>query len=98
MRSAALLVALYAVIAGVAGLISPETVMSVRRAYLATPDGLMGAGAVYFCIGVVLIVSAKASRSPKILMALGAVMAGRGLAAPFIGVDRALAILDFEAN
>ena len=39
MRIAALLVALFTVVVGVVGLISPASVTAVRRQYFATPTG-----------------------------------------------------------
>jgi hypothetical protein len=48
-------------------------------------------------MGLVLILSAPASRAPKTLRAIGAVMCVQGLAATLFGPDRARAILEWEA-
>ena len=48
-------------------------------------------------MGLVVILSAPASRAPKTLRALGAVMCMQGLAATLFGPDRARAILEWEA-
>jgi hypothetical protein len=53
---------------------------------------------VYAAIGLVLILFAPASRSPRTLRVLGAVTLVRGIAAPIAGVGRALAVLAFEAK
>ena len=74
MRFAAFLVALFALIVGIVGLVSPDSVMTVRRLYFSTPVGLYAAGAVRVAMGLVVILSAPASRAPKTLRALGAVM------------------------
>ena len=97
MRFAAFLVALFALIVGIVGLVSPDSVMTVRRLYFSTPVGLYAAGAVRVAMGLVVILSAPASRAPKTLRALGAVMCMQGLAATLFGPDRARAILEWEA-
>jgi len=96
MRFAAFLVALFALIVGIVGLVSPDSVMTVRRLYFSTPVGLYAAGAVRVAMGLVVILSAPASRAPKTLRALGAVMCMQGLAATLLGPDRARAILEWE--
>jgi hypothetical protein len=80
-RSAALLVALFTIVVGIGGLISPESGTEIRRLYFATPVRLYTAGAVRVAMGLVVILSAAASRAPKTLRALGAVMCMQGLAA-----------------
>ena len=97
MRIAALLVALVVVVVGIVGIVSPESVTTVRRQYFATPVGRYVAGAVRVAMGLVLILVASVSRAPKILRALGAVMCAQGLAATLLGLDRAQAILEWEA-
>ena len=96
MRYAALLVAVVTIAVGTLGLISPDSVTTVRRLYFATPVGLYAAAAVRVAMGLVLILCASASRAPKTLRALGAVMCLQGLAATILGPDRARAILEFE--
>jgi len=96
LRFAAFLVALFAIVVGIVGLVSPESVMTVRRLYFSTPVGLYAAGAVRMAMGLVVILSAPASRAPKTLRALGAVMCMQGLAATLLGPDRARAILEWE--
>ena len=96
MRSGALLVALFGGVVGIVGLVSPDSVTTVRRLYFATPVGLYAAAAVRVAMGLVVILSAPASRAPKILRALGAVVCMQGLAATLFGPDRARAILEWE--
>jgi len=97
MRIAALLVALSVVVVGIVGIVSPDSVTTVRRQYFATPVGLYLAGVVRVAMGLVLIRAASVSRAPKILRTLGAVMCAQGLAATLLGLDRAQAILEWEA-
>jgi len=92
-----LLVAVVTIIVGIVGLIDPDSVTTVRRLYFATPAALYAAGAVRVAMGLVLILYAPASRAPKTLRALGAVMCMQGLAATLFGPDRARAILEWEA-
>ena len=96
MRFAALLVAVFTIVVGIVGLISPDSVTTVRRLYFATPVGLYAAGAVRVAMGLVVILCAPASRAPKTLRALGAVMCMQGLSATFLGPDRARAVLEWE--
>ena len=96
MRIAALLVALFIVVVGMVGIVSPDSLTTVRRQYFATPVGLYTAGAVRIAMGLVLILVARVSRAPKILRTLGAVMCAQGLAATLLGLDRAQASLEWE--
>ncbi len=96
MRSAALLVAIFTIVVGIVGLISPDSGTAVRRLYFATPVGLYAAGAVRLAMGLVVILCAPASRAPKTLRALGAVMSMQALAATLLGPERARAVLEWE--
>jgi len=95
-RPAALLVAVFTIIVGIVGLIDPNSVTTVRRLYFATPVGLYVAGAVRVAMGLVVILYATASRAPKTLRVLGAVMCMQALAAALLGPDRARAVLEWE--
>jgi hypothetical protein len=97
LRIAALLVALFTIIVGIGGLISPESGTEIRRLYFATPPRLYTAAAVRVAMGLVVILSAAGSRTPKTLRALGAVMCMQGLAATLLGPDHARAIMEWEA-
>ena len=96
MRIAALLVALFIVVVGMVGIVSPDSLTTVRRQYFATPVGLYTAGVVRVVMGLVLILVARVSRAPKILRTLGALMCAQGLTATLLGLDRAQAILEWE--
>ncbi len=98
MRSAALLVALFTIVVGLVGIVSPDSVTTVRRQYFATPVRLYAAGAVRVAMGLVLILVAPTSRAPRTLRALGAVVCMQGLAAMLFGPERARAILDWETT
>ena len=96
MRSAALLVAVFTIMVGIVGLISPDSGTTARRLYFATPVGLYAAGVVRLAMGLVVILYAHASRAPKTLLALGVLMCMQALAATLLGPDRARAVLEWE--
>ena len=96
MRIAALFVALFTIVVGIGGLISPESGTEIRRLYFATPVRLYTAAALRMSMGLVVILAAPVSRAPKTLRALGAVMCMQGLAATLMGSDHARAILEWE--
>jgi len=86
MRIAALFVAVLTILIGIGGLISPESGTEIRRLYFATPVRLYAAAAVRVASGLVVILCATASRAPKTLRALGAVMCLQGLSAALMGL------------
>jgi len=63
MRIAALLVALFTIVVSMVGIVSPDSVMTLRRLYY-TPGGLYAAGAVRVAMGLVLILAARALAGP----------------------------------
>ena len=93
---AALLVALFTVVIGVVGLVSPDSVSAIRRQYFATPTRLYTAGAVRMAMGLVVILGATASRAPKALRMLGALMCMQGLSATILGPEHARTVLEWE--
>jgi hypothetical protein len=101
MRIVVLFVAVLVIAVGVVGMIAPNSLTEVRRAYVVTSWGLYGMGAVRVLIGLLLILSASISRTPKTLRALGVLVCLEGLiqgvGSPFIGIDRTRAILEWEA-
>lgn len=98
MRFATWLVAILTLVIGIVGLVSPDTVMMVRRQYLATPYGLYAAGTVRVAMGLALILFAPASRFPRTLRVFGALMCVQGFVPQFFGVERARARLEWEAT
>jgi hypothetical protein len=97
MKIAALLVALFTIVVGVGGLVSPDRGTEIRRLYFATPARLYTAGAVRVAMGLIVILAAANSRAPRALLALGTVMCLQGLAATVMGPDHARAILEWES-
>jgi hypothetical protein len=96
MRYLAWAVALFLAAAGVAGLVAPDWVMSLRS-IAATQGGLLGIAVLRSAIGIVLIMAAPRSRAPKALQAAGALLLLAGMATPLFGVARSKAVIDWEA-
>jgi len=97
MKAAVWLVAFICIVVGIAGLVSPDSLTTARRLYAGTPAGLYTASAVRVAMGLVVILGAGASRAPKTLRAVGALMCMQGIAATLFGPDRARAILEWES-
>jgi hypothetical protein len=92
-----LLVALFAIVVGVVGLVSPDSLITVGR-YVITPVGLYAIAVLRVGIGLLLILVAPISRAPKTLRVFGAVVVVAGLSTPLFGVDRIRAILEWQAR
>jgi hypothetical protein len=96
MRTTSLLVALFAMVVGVVGLVSPASLITIGR-YVITPVGVYVIAVLRVGIGLLLILVAPISRAPKTLRALGTVVVVAGLSTPLFGVERIRAILEWEA-
>jgi cell division protein FtsW (lipid II flippase) len=97
MRIVALLLALCIIVVSLVGIVATDSAMTLRRMYFATPSRFYAAGAVRIAMGLVLILAASISRWPRILRALGAVMCLQAIAANLFGIERARAIMEWEA-
>jgi uncharacterized membrane protein HdeD (DUF308 family) len=99
MRIVVLWIGLVIIVMGVVGVVAPDTVMAMRREYGAT--GIYIVGAIRLALGFLLILVAPASRMPKTMRVLGVLVCAQGLiqivGMPFLGLDRARAILEWEA-
>lgn len=95
-KLAALLVALFTIVVSTAGLVTPDRIMAFRRSYF-TPGGLYLVGAVRVGMGLAFILAAPGTRWPKTIRALGALMCMQAVSANLLGLERARAILEWEA-
>lgn len=77
--------------------VAPDRRLSVERAVM-TPAGLYAIAVVRIAIGVVFVLAAPASRAPRTLRVLGAIVTIAGLTTPWVGVTRARALLDWLAG
>ena len=98
LKPAVLCVALATIVIGVVGLISPDSLTTVRRVYFATPAGLYLVAAVRVAMGLVVILYASKSRAPKVLRVLGAIVCLQALSAIALGPGRARAVLEWETT
>jgi hypothetical protein len=97
MRVLGLLVAVFIMLVGVAGVFAPDSLMTFGR-YAVTPGGLYVTAALRVSIGLVLILVAPISRAPRTLRVFGVVAIVGGFATLLIGADRARAILDWQSS
>jgi len=96
MKRVAWFLVAFIVAAGVAGVVAPDTILSLRS-LAATQGALLVFAALRVTIGVVLVMVAPRSRAPRMLQAAGAVLLLAGLATPLFGVERTRAVLAWEA-
>jgi hypothetical protein len=96
-----LIFALAVLAIGVVGLISPETLMTLRQQYMVTLSAMSIVGALRIGLGLLLMLVARDSRLPRAIRALGVLVCAQGaiqlIAAPLVGVERAQTILEWEA-
>ena len=96
MKSLAWLIAAFVLVAGVADIAAPDSVIGLRS-LIATQAGLLVVSIIRIVIGVVLIMAAPTTRAPKMFQVAGAVLLLAGLVTPLFGVERTKAVLDWEA-
>lgn len=96
LKIAALLVGLISIVAGVVGLVSPDTLTNARCLYFAAPERFYAAGAIRMSMGLVTIFFAPRSRAPMILRGLGAVMCMQALSGTLLGPAHARDVLEWE--
>ena len=97
MKYLALVIGVFVMAVGTAGLFVPETLLSFAR-FATTSAGLYAIAAIRVAIGIVFMLVAPRSRAPKTLRMLGAFVLVAGLATPLIGVERVQAIIDWETT
>ena len=101
MRVVVLIFALVVLAIGVAGVISPERLMTLRQQYMVTASAMSIVGALRISLGFLLMLVARDSRLPRAMRALGVLVCAQGsiqiIGAPFVGVERARTILEWEA-
>src|SRR5258706_671619 len=92
---ATVLSALFAGIGAIAA-IWPDSLLEVARS-LTTPNGIRVAAAFRIVFGAALLTAASESKTPLALRLVGSAVLITGLATPFIGPERARALLDAGA-
>ena len=94
MELAVLVVGVVIMAMGALGMLAPEALLTVARS-IVTPVGLWVVAAVRVGLGVLLLMTASLSRVPAVLGVLGVVVLVSGLVTPFLGVERARAIVEW---
>jgi hypothetical protein len=79
---------------GLLGVAAP-TILLQSASFTLTQIGLYGAAAFRVIVGLVLILAAPTSRMPRTLRVLGGLIVIGGIATPFIGVERARAMVEW---
>jgi hypothetical protein len=97
MRLLAKCFGILAIAVGIIGIISPASFIAVGYHEL-TPVALYLVAALRIGIGLVLIGTASGARMPKTLRVLGTLVLLAGLATPFVGIERARAMLDWAGD
>ena len=97
MRIAAWVVALLTIVIGVVGIVAPDSLTMARQHLVARPALIFYVvGPLRIAMGLVLIVFAPRSKTPRILRAMGVIMALQGIVPLVIGIDRERSILQQE--
>ena len=96
MKYLAGLFAVGVIVIGITGIVAPGVLLGFSP-FVATQAGLLAIAVIRVVIGVVLIWTAPASRMPRTLQIVGAIVLGAGLATPLFGVERTRAVLAWEA-
>ena len=94
MKTLTLIIGVAVIALGVAGLVAPGVLVTIGREAV-TPVGLYVVAVARVAIGLLLIGAAPASRTPRSLRVLGAIVVLGGLLTPVLGIGRARAILDW---
>jgi cell division protein FtsW (lipid II flippase) len=92
-----MVVAVFTIVVGITGIVATDSAVAARRLYFATPSRFYAAGAVRIAMGLVVILAASRSRRPRTLRALGAVMCLQAISATVLGIERARAVMEWEA-
>ena len=94
MKSLALLVGLLILVLGLLGAVTPDILVTIGHRSV-TPAGLYVVAALRVIIGLVLLGVSSGSRMPRTLRVFGIVVLVAGLTTPFLGVERARAIMNW---
>ncbi|HTR04583.1 MAG TPA: hypothetical protein VMN82_15465 [Thermoanaerobaculia bacterium] len=96
MTAAALAIGAFIAALGALGVVAPESFVQAIAVFQ-TPPAIYVAALVRVASGVVLIRAARASRMPKALWIVGALIAAGGLATPFAGAEGERVIMGWFA-
>jgi hypothetical protein len=93
-KTLAFVIGLYLLAVGAIGIFAPSSLVWIAQRF-ATPVDWYAIAAVRVAFGVLLISVAKASRAPRTLRVVAFIPLVAALATPFVGVERARAIIEW---
>jgi len=94
MRAIALLIAALMVLLGLTGVLWPEGLMQLAT-YSFTRSGLYVVAAVRVVLGVLLLIAARSTRTPKTVRVIGVVLLVAGIATALIPAERVQLMKDW---
>lgn len=94
MRFLAILLGLVVIGAGLLLVAAPDGFVAITGPFV-TPVGLYAAAIIRIGFGVILWRASGSSRAPAVLRVVGILLVIAGLTTPFVGVDRARAMLSW---
>ena len=94
MRWLGLVIGVLVILASAVSLAAPALRLSLERSVM-TPMGLYAIAVVRIAIGLVFVIGAPASRTPRTLRVLGLIVIVAGLSTPWFGVARARAVVNW---
>jgi hypothetical protein len=97
MRLLGLVLGALVILAGAISFAAPDLRLSLEGSMM-TPARLYAIAAFRIAIGIVFMLAAPASRAPRTVRVLGLIVIVAGLATPWFGVARALAVVNWLAS
>ena len=94
MKFIALLIASLMILFGLTGVLWPEGLMDLLK-YSFTSSGIYALAVVRMVLGALLLVAAKATRTPKTVRVIGVIIFAAGVATALISVERAQMLKDW---
>jgi hypothetical protein len=94
MKIIALVIATLMILLGLTGVLWPEGMMDFAK-YTFTSTGIYVAAIVRMAVGLLLFVAAKATRTPKTVLAIALILLVAGVATALITVERAQFLRDW---
>src|SRR5258705_5556717 len=97
MRRLGLVIGALVILGSAISFAAPDLRLSLERSVM-TPAGLYAFAALRIAIGLAFVLAAPASQAPRTLRVLGLIVIIAGLPAPWFGVSRWLAVLNWLAR
>ena len=82
---------------GIFGIAAPSVLLPFAQSML-TPNALYIIAAIRVCLGLLFLLVASGSRTPKLLRVLGGLIVVAGLVTPFFGVERSQAVFEWWSS